>query len=301
MKNQKNQQTLEDIFEVLNRQNEKASTVSSASHSVPKFGSVQMIHDASSISKEEVLILEAVALMREEALSLLRKRNLNEGHNLLQEAEQLLKQENLSKEGALIATTYGFAANSFYSILQKDYAKSLSLMQAAMTSHEELFKDHGHPIELRRIHLGRNIAKIYSSSNDSESSMALTTALIKYTISSDPKQWPLDICKIDSPDKILDHQKMFLFNQLTGEVITLLSKKPSNSTVKHLESLIDFLENSDHNFQVISYWITAYLAKINKDETLFLEQTLCFMKAYKGYLPRAQNLLLYTLQEEFLS
>ena len=161
-----------------------------------------------------------------------------------------------------------------------------------METHKDLFISFGHPIEQRRIHLARNIAKVLTVSNQPEKSFDLTTDLIQYTIQS-KTPWSLEFCHLENPNTITSSEKNFVLNQLMSELGNILSKRlvSKDLAISKLTAL------SNLKSALISDWAKAYLAYIHRNQIEFLQHGLQFFKNYNDELPHAHSYLLMCLQE----
>ncbi len=137
---------LNEIFIVLQADYDSTENNPSSikSDNTSTFDSIRIIDKAKTISKEETILLKKIALIREDALELMRNNDLSEGFIQLQKSTDLTKNKRLSEEAFLIHSTYHFAAESFLSIKKKEYIKALELMQGALEEHKKLFVKFGH-------------------------------------------------------------------------------------------------------------------------------------------------------------
>lgn len=288
--------TLQSDFD--NQENEERPT---NSNTTSKFDSIKIISKAKTINKKEAHLLEEVALVRENALKLLRINDIHQGMHQLQESEELLGNKKLlSKEAFLIHSTYHCAAESFLCIKKKEYGKALKLMKEALNEHKILFEEFGHNVEARRIHLGRNISKILETSGEKLAGLELSLQLLEYSIIENRK-WPLYECQIEQSNKVSSSLMLFTINQLLKSVNSILAKNQTGKFVTLLENSISEIKKySLKEFEIILNWLEAYYSIIQNDEINFLKNALMFFGKNNELLPDAKNSLLTIMQEKGL-
>jgi len=305
LENQEVDSLFADIISILETQLTSDSAKNVIKHSLQnaasEFRSIQIINEAKTISKNETVLLEGAALLREEALVHLRNNEIEEGKSKLEKVGDILTSNKLSAEASLIFSTFQSAAESFLHLKNRAFIKAYELMETALETHRELFENYGHRIEVRRIHLGRNMAKILSSNNKTTEAFKLSTLLIKYTI-TDSNIWPLDCCIVENPNTISSKDKMFVVNQLVNELIDILSQNSSEEIINIFDGLSSYLkQNSNKESEITLAWCNTYKATLNNDRLAYLKNAKLFFQKHDQLLPIANQFILTTLNGKFLS
>ena len=294
------EELITELFQILGTQSEEAETESSSQPtSKPAYQSVQILDSTKSLNEDERLLLQKAALTREVGLTALRKNDFPTGLQQLENAKAIVTNQPISKEGTLIAATYQFAAEAFAYLKNKDYPKAILATQEATETHKDLFISFGHPIEQRRIHLARNIAKVLHLSGQPEEALDLTIHLIQYTI-DEKTAWKLDFCQLENVNQIKVHEKYFVLNQLLSELGDLLSKEDLEKDL--VFEKLDTLSHNLHQFKgkefsIILDWVLAYKAFLQKDQIAFFKNGIEFFKKYSNEIPKGHNHLLMCLQK----
>ena len=289
-----------NLFQILGAQSENDENSDlTETRSKPIYQSVQILDSATSIGEIEKALLKEAALERETGLAALRKNDISTGKEKLQYSKDLISNQTISKEGTLIAATYQCAADAFLHLKNKDFQSAIQATQEATETHKDLFISFGHPIEQRRIHLARNIAKVLTLSGKQEQSLDMTIHLILYTI-DEKIPWDFDFCKLENSNPIKVSEKYFVLNQLLSELGDLLSKGnlEKDLLIAKLNSLgnkLSVIQTND--FSIILDWVLTYKAFLQNDQVMFFKNGIQFFKKYSNQIPKGHNHLLMCLQE----
>jgi len=279
---------LSDIIEILEVKpivkNTECILAKSSPKPVVKFSSIKAIKEARTIIKREAVLLERAALIREDALKLLRVNKISEGKTKLNKAKEILVNVVLSREAFLINIIFQSSVESFFYLKIREFKKAHELMINSLKTHKVLYENYGHAIEARRIHLAMNVAKISSLSDDTISAFKLYTRLVKYIVNNS-NTFPLKCCLLENPDAIEPKMRSFIFNQLINEMIKILSQNKSFEIMVLFDELIeDLKQNPFSEASIIFCWHNAYKAILNGDKTGYLKNSKTFLKKYKGLL-----------------
>ncbi len=302
--NEKNkiEQLTQKVFELLEadfKTGEQSENNSSQKENGPNdYSSVHIVHTAKNISLEEIILLEKAALQREEALTELRKNEFEEGRKKLEETREMVAEASLCREAFLIAATYQASADGFVFLKNRDYSKAVDAMFKAIDTNQELHEDYGHRVEQRRIHLGRNIAKVFYLEGKKEESFKIALDLVKYTV-VDSVKWPLGKGKTGQVDVIDQEMKLFVLDQLVSQLgeILVIEIPASSAILDNLKNIIEELEKSIlPEYGVILSWCKSFFEIHNDNQSQFLENVILFLKSHKGTLPKTYNRLLQVLK-----
>jgi len=285
--NQQNQQLLSELNDILLLEETKVHSKRAIFKKIhDKVDAYDMIDESSINDVEELKLLKSAAQIRENALVLLRTNKVQEGEDALEQAGKMAADFGLSKEGKLIAQTFQAAATAFLALKNKDSNKAVELMEVAMSTHKILFLEFGHPIEKRRIHLGRNIVTVLRIANETTKAFHLALNLINYTIFTSDTTFPFETCKIQQPNLISIDLKYFVLNQILREIGSILIKNPSE---KYKLAFEQFAQEFNHRnipeYKIVTHWVETYLAFLNNDSVSVYQNAINFYQIHDGMLP----------------
>lgn len=294
---------LDSILVILNQEAEQEEqeheTCEHHSNNKASYLSISIIDHAHDIPKNEIELLKETALIREEALTLLRQNQIADGTALLAKSNHIQSNHHLNHEAKLLFETFQAAADSFLSLKKGAYKESMRLMENALKTHQELYLEYQYPIQVRRIHLARNCTRIMSMERRYEAAFEYSTQLILHTLSA-AYEWPMSVCQLKITDSISASSQLFVINQLLNEIVFILEQHPSPAILLRFRTFIQCLNQiGTSESQLVLDWASAYQAHKENDDIRFLEHTTSFLKHHQNRLPVVYPFIVNTLIEQY--
>jgi hypothetical protein len=209
----------------------KAYNKGLTSHFALRFDSDKKYHEeylskmAVQLSREEIATIDAASATREKGLHLIRSGDLVGGALALKEATVVFEYAKLSKEAKLIIDSYQMAAEAYLHYSKGIFSEAYKSLIKAIKFCHLLRDDYGYPIEVRRIHLARNIVRVLSFSGEHIVAMEIACLLIRY-LNGEQDSWPLTSLKLTStPETMEMEEKCCLVDQILAEITLLINNR----------------------------------------------------------------------------
>ena len=103
-----------------------------------------------------------------------------------------------------------------------------SVLQAIKLCHV-LRDEYEHQVEVRRIHLARNVIRVKTLAGNREEALRMASLLVEY-VEGDQAQWPLrELPMTSAPDPLLAEERWALMDQVLGEIALIATRRRATS------------------------------------------------------------------------
>jgi hypothetical protein len=180
---------------------------------------------AADLTAAEIDRMRSSTNMREHGLQLCRSGNVAQGAPAVSEARAIIQDANLGREAADVADSFLCAAESYvcYKSGRFDEARDFSLRAIARC--RDLRDAYHYPVEGRRAHLVRNIARVEVEAGNYSDSAHLASSMLHLLDSQERCHWPYpDLEYATEPDELSDEARWALMDQ-TLQVLGLLASR----------------------------------------------------------------------------
>ena len=194
-----------------------------------KYSARDLMKTASRATLPEITVLLRASGIREEGLTSVRAGDITKGELLLRAARRIVSEAGLSKEALLSAESYQYPAEAYLQYKKGEYDRAeASVLQSIMLC-EVLHDEFDHQVEVRRIHLARNVVRVKTRAGDYEEALRMASLLVGY-VEGDQAQWPLlQRPMARAPDPLLAEERWFLMDQVLGEIALLVTRRRATS------------------------------------------------------------------------
>jgi tetratricopeptide (TPR) repeat protein len=185
-------------------------------------GALYVAELSRNLSDEEMDRLAEATSLREQALEKAREGELERARLLLTEAHDFIGTHLSSPEARTSACSYYAAAAAFVEFSEGNLQTAFELLSEALLLCRQLHSDYGHSVEVRRVHLSRNIVRIVWRMGRHVEAWQLCLGLLNYVWGQEAR-WPLDEeTAIAVPDReiLRIDERVFLTDQLLSEAIS---------------------------------------------------------------------------------
>jgi hypothetical protein len=257
------------------------------------FSTQYLIEMGTRLTLPEVTILLEAETVRSKALIRARSGDFAGSEQALWMAKQLCEQINLSTEAALAADTYHTAAQAFLEYKRHRYKAARRLLLQSLDSSGVLNDEFGYKMEMRRLHLGRNIARVEAVSLNYCSAIRHTVSLLRY-IEGIRKSWPFSETRewrVEHP--LLAEEGWWCLDELLGEIVFLVEQSEA-SVPNLLIELERYLATpiEVESFQRVKWWLEGIRAATLGDINALMENATHFFASETCYLKNARQTLL---------
>jgi hypothetical protein len=256
-----------------------------------KYHAEHILKIARTASLPEVTVLVRASEIREKGLAFIKAGDNANGAKWLREARRMFSGAELSREARLSAESFQYPAEAYLQYSRGDYGEAAaSLLQAIVLCHA-LRDDYQHEVEVRRIHLARNIVRVKTKAGGRKDALMMSSLLVGY-IEGHAALWPLPELRMTStPDPLLAEERWALMDQVLGE-IALLTTRRNETSLDFLSGSASWPFNNDNNravgeFAQVYGWLAARRAMVEGDARGFLTHSVAFFNQGRGYLNRA--------------
>ena len=155
---------------------------------------------------------------------------------------------------------------------------------------QTLRETYDHRIEVRRVHLARNVVRVRAATGRRADALGMASLLVGY-LEEIAARWPLhDLAMARAPDFLLIEERLALIDQVLGEIALLVT--PGCATSRRLIAgragwLFAGGKSSAGEFAVVDAWLAARRAAVEGDASTFLIHARAFFAGGRGYLFRA--------------
>jgi hypothetical protein len=244
---------------------------------------------AKRLSSFEISIILKASKVRERGLALARSGDVHNGGKALDTAREIYVETNLSREALVTAEAFQAAADAYLQYKRKEYSEACASLVAALKACQILRDEYGHNlVEMRRIHLVRNIIRVESVAGNLNKAMRLAGSILRY-IEGCNECWPFpELRLLTLPDPLTLEEKWVLMDQILGEIASLLAnpKDTARQLLKVSESYL-FRRDIDSQFAQVHLWLAAMRASVEEDLECFLNNAIRFFSDGPGYLDQA--------------
>jgi hypothetical protein len=192
---------------------------------LPNMEQRQGVHYLSDISRHlpeaEIELLARAVERREQALGLARQGDTNQARRLLCEARALVEEQVRSAEGRASALSFHAAALSYVDYAEGAHETGYASMLEALLLCRRLRLDHGHRVEVRRVHLARNVMRLTCAMGRPVDAWTLGGELLGYVWHG--SAWPLGEATALPPERretLRDDERLFLTDQILSEAVS---------------------------------------------------------------------------------
>ncbi len=241
------------------------------------------------LSSFEISILLKASEVRERGLALARSGDVHNGGKALDAAREIYVEANLSREALITIESFQAPADAYLQYKRKEYCEACASLVAALKACQILRDEYGHNvIEVRRIHLARNIIRVESVAGNLNKAMRLAGSLLRY-IEGCNECWPFpELRLLTMPEPLALEEKLVLMDQILGEIASLLAnpKDTARQLLKVSESYL-FRRDIDSQFVRVHIWLAAMRASVEEDLVGFLNNAILFFSDGPGYMGQA--------------
>jgi hypothetical protein len=184
----------------------------------------------------EITALGDATDLREEGLALARAGQLDRGAELVAAARRAFTGAALSAEAVLLAEWFQEPAEAYLQFRRGDPAGAEDSLLRAVAACVRLRAGFGYRVELRRVHLARNIVRVRNFAGRPVDALELAHHLVDH-IEGVPGAWPWPQHTVAEPDDLTLDVRLLLLDQVLGDVARLLS--PARPDARELLGVAD--------------------------------------------------------------
>lgn len=177
---------------------------------------------------EEITSLGRATDLREEGLAFARSGDRDRGAELVAESRRHFEGAGLSPEALLLAEWFQTPAEAYVQYRCGDFADAEASLMRAIEVCVTLRADFGYRVEVRRVHLARNIVRVRNYGGRPLDALELAHHLVDY-IEGVPSAWPWPSTAIASPDVPSLDVRLLVMDQVLGDVARVLSTARSDA------------------------------------------------------------------------
>jgi hypothetical protein len=250
------------------------------------YSAQHLLKMAASRTLPEVSVFIRAARAREHGLALVRAGEYARGARLVRDARTIFEAAKVSEEVLLSAESFQTAAEAY--VLHKcgEYQRAQELLTNAIKACHALRDDFGYSVEVRRVHLARNIVRVNTIAGNREKAMRSASRLVEYVL-GDLKSWPFpDLCLTTQPDSLLAEEQCLLMDQILGEIALLVNRRNARSgraLCANNQSLFE-QKIGPGDLARVSPWLEARRASVEGEVNVFLTHAYCFFASGPGFL-----------------
>lgn len=236
----------------------------------------------------EISILLSAEKIREQGLKAAREDDIDNSIILISNSRSMCIQDSLSNEAIISAETFQSAAEAFIQYKKGNYHNAYELLRKSLECSQILNDQYGYNMELRKLHLTRNIIRVYSFIDCYEQSTYLAGCMIKY-IEGNREYWPSSLLGTWSKhNEITLQEKWWSMDEILGEFKIILTQ-PQDISLQIINKMDQSLFVIDDNniFSKVHVWLAAIRAFINGDLLDFLNLADIFFIDGSPYLTQA--------------
>ncbi len=243
------------------------------------FNAEYVLRMGKTLTLPEIACLLQSSRLREQALHLCRMSRHDEARALIGEARALLIGAELSDEAKAIGDSFQQAAEAFLYYRGGDSAAAKAALLTALRGCSVLGNTYGYEVEVRRVHLARNIIRVESASGDGTAALRLALCLVHY-VDGVHELWPFPEVEIVGSSPLSMEERRILMDQVWGEISRLLLKGDSDAAQLWSEpELVKFTLSELSEFRELQTWLSAMRAFRHGDHIAFLQQASVFFAA----------------------
>jgi len=255
-----------------------------------KYNDQYMVQIAHRASLPEITVLLHASAIRENGLRLLKTGHIAQGAELLGKARRIFSEAVLSEETRLVAESFQYPAEAYLYFTRGEQTEAEAALITSIGLCQALRDAYDHEIEVRRIHLARNLIRVRAAMNRRADALDMGSHLVRY-LEGVEECWPLhDFPMTRPPDHLLIDERFALMDQILGEIALLVP--PGRAMSRRLVAsragwLFAEDKPSTGEFAAVDAWLAARRAAVDGDASTFLVHTRAFFAGGRGYLFRA--------------
>jgi hypothetical protein len=264
-----------------------------------KYNARDLVKTARNATLPEITILLRASGIREEGLTLVRAGDITSGERLLRAARHIVSEAGLSKEALASSESYQYPAEAYLQYKKGEYDRAEALLFQSIVLCDVLHDEFDHQVEVRRIHLARNIVRVKTRAGDCEEALRMASLLVGY-VEGDQAQWPLLQRPTERPpDPLLPEERWILMDQVLGEIARLVTRRRATSLqlVNGSAGWLFARRKCAAGFARVHAWLAARRASIEGDAAGFLTHGTAFFAEGRRYLRQASHELTQDLVE----
>jgi hypothetical protein len=255
-----------------------------------KYNTQQLLKLARSASLPEITVMLHASRIREMGLASAKAGDTAKGAELIREARRIFSEAALSKEALLAMNSFQYPAEAYLQYKNGDYAQAEASILRSIMLCQVLRDEYEHQVEVRRIHLARNVVRVKTLAGNGEQALRMAGLLVGY-VEGDQAQWPLpELCMTSAPDPLLAEERWVLMDQVLGEIALLADRRRATSHQLVSGSAGWFFSGGNGaagEFARVHAWLAARRASIEGDAGGFLTHGIAFFAGGPGYLRQA--------------
>jgi hypothetical protein len=240
-------------------------------------------------SLPEVTVLLRSSELREKGLASVRAGDTITGAELLRRARHILSEAALSREALLSADSFQRPAEAYLQYKRGEYDQAKQSLLRSIALCQTLRDDYEHDVEVRRIHLTRNLVRVKTSAGNRAEALKMAALLLWY-LEGDEEQWPLrEFHMTSTPDPLLEEERWVLIDQVLGEIALLVTRHRATSRQLISGSTNGLFTNGGKPsaFPRVHAWLAARRAWVEGDLRGFLTQGIIFFAEGRNCLRQA--------------
>lgn len=255
-----------------------------------KYNTQHILKIARNASLPEIRALVVASAIREKGLAFVKAGDIADGAEWLREARRVYGEAALSREARLSADSFQYPAEAYLQYTGGEYGRAEASLLQAITLCHALRDDYHHQVEVRRIHLARNVVRVKTRAGSREKALKMASLLVGY-LEGHEAQWPLRELRMASArDPLLPEERWALLDQVLGEIALLATRRYPMSC--DLLSGAGLLFTNDSNrsvgeFAQVHAWLSARGAIVEGDVRGFLAHSIAFFAKGRGHLSQA--------------
>ncbi|MCY7273652.1 MAG: hypothetical protein LH702_07885 [Phormidesmis sp. CAN_BIN44] len=265
-----------------------------------QFNSYLLREMSKRISLPDISTLLQATEVREYGLTLAKAGSVLDGEKAIESARSICLQACLSREAFTISESFQAAAVAYIQYKKKLYSEACESLLFSLKSCQILKDEYAYNVEVRRIHLVRNIVRVKLFSDSLDEATKLASFMIRY-IEGDDVFWPFpEQALLSSPDLLEVEVRWVLLDQFLGEIALLLGKQKAVAR-KLLEIIELYLFGGDFNvandFLRVHIWMSAMRAFVEDDIVEFLNNANIFFSEGPDYMYQAWQAITIALNQ----
>jgi hypothetical protein len=238
---------------------------------------------------EEITSLGHATDLREEGLTAARSGDLDLGADLVAEAKRHYESAGLSPEALLLAGWFQWPADAYIQYRRGDHLDAEASLLRGIEACVALRNEFKYRVELRRIHLARNIVRVRNHGGRPLDALELAHHLMNY-IEGAADSWPWMTTAITNTDSLELDIRLLLTDQVLADVARLLS--PTRPDARELLRVADDRRwfHAGENPEPIErarVWLSARSMAVKGQWDAFLRHAGVFFAESPGRLGRA--------------
>jgi hypothetical protein len=287
---------LQELVQVTNRVRQQAQAPAGSLRSdlEDKYQTQLLLQMVIGLSAPEIALLLRAACAREKGLALVRAGDTESGARCIREARDICSIGGLSREATLLAKSFQTAAEAYLQYRKAKYAYAHASLMEAVNACQILRSEYGYNVEVRRVHLARNLVRVKTAGGEQKEAMRIASILVGY-VEGNHEIWPIPQEHLHaSPGVLASEDRWFLLDQILGEIALLLTRRnPISRQVISVNYSLLFGDGMTPRgeFSRVSTWLVAYRASVGGDMEGFLNHAFTFFSEGPGQLPLAWRAL----------